>query len=805
MEKEGINGGPLGGIQVLDLAGGTAGFCGKLLADLGACVIKVERPGGDPARALGPFWEGGPHPEQSLFFLYHNTNKYGITLELEDGKDRELLRRLLGKADVLIETFPPGYLEKLGLGFKELQAVNPRLILISVTGFGQEGPKKDYASCDLVAAAEGGQMYVSGLPAGTPLKIFGEQSFYTASLFAAIGTILALKRRRHTGEGGHIDISLQEAVAATLDHVLVRHLNDSLLPKRQGNLHWNHDFCCLPCRDGHLLVSLSRQWETLVELLDREGMAQDLKEDRWRDEAFRTIQLDHVLGVIGRWTKTHSAAELFELGQSLQFPWAPVCRLKDILGNEQHRCRGFFRDSDPLLPGGSPRFPRLPWQLAAPWPASRKGPPGIGEDNARIFQSVKAGSEQNGKPIFPPARQEPDKGAPAPLLKGLRVLDFTRVLAGPYTTRLLADFGAEVIKIQSERTMRGEESFRSAYYRTWNRNKRSITLNMGHPEARRIVLALAAESAVVAENFSPRVMANWGLGYEILREVRPELIMISLSAMGHSGPWRDYVAFGPTIQALCGLTYLTAYDEYSPLGPGYAYADAVAGLYGGLAVLAALEHRDRTGQGQYIDLSQFEALCTLLGPFLLDEQANHREIIPGGNRPSHIRAAPYGCYRCTGDDRWCAIAACDEGQWQALCRVMGRPAWTGESRFSTLAGRRLQAAELDRRIEAWTDRQEAGELVRRLQKEGVPAGVVRTAEDLAADPQLVERGFFVPLEHPVLGRTITDGQPIRFRNEPPPSWKAAPLPDEDNRYVYRELLGMTEAELADLIARGVIV
>ncbi|MBN1615125.1 MAG: CoA transferase, partial [Deltaproteobacteria bacterium] len=627
----------------------------------------------------------------------------------------------------------------------------------------------------------------------------------TASLFAAIGTLLALRWRRQTGRGRHIDISLQETAAATLDHVLVRHLDEGILPIRRGSLHWNHEFCCLPCRDGYILVSLSRQWETLVEWLDREGMGEDLTEDRWRDRDFRIDRLDHVIDVIGRWTKTHGTKELFELGQLMQFPWAPLCSLKDVLENEQHRFRDFFAAVDQPLSGGSTGLPRLPWKTQFSRPIHRSGSLEGCRDDERIPCSPLSDGEPAKKADASPSGQAFELSAPVSILSGLRILDFTRVLAGPFATRLLADFGAEVIKIQSRRTMQGDESFRSAYYRTWNRNKRSITLNMDHPEARRIALDLVAKCDVVAENFSPRVMANWNMDYDLLKEIRPDLIMVSLSAMGQTGPWRDYVAFGPTIHALAGLTYLTSPDDKNPAGPGYAYADVVAGLYGGLAVLSALEHRTRTGTGQYIDLSQFEALCTLLGPFLLDEQIHRRQILPAGNRPAHIRAAPYGCYRCAGEDRWCVIAVCEEEHWQALRGVMNHSGWTVEDRFSTFEGRRLHSGELDRRIETWTRMQEAGALARRLREAGIPAGIVQTAEELASDPQLVERGFFLPLEHPVLGRTITDRQPIRFRDEPPPRWKAAPLPDEDNRYVYQELLGMNEAQLSDLMERGVIL
>ena len=390
------------------------------------------------------------------------------------------------------------------------------------------------------------------------------------------------------------------------------------------------------------------------------------------------------------------------------------------------------------------------------------------------------------------------------ILSGLRVLDFTRVLAGPYATRILADFGAEVIKVQSKKAVRGAESNTSGYFTNWNRNKRSITLDMSYPEAREIALKLTAISDVVIENFSPRVMSNWGLSYERLKEVRPDLIMVSMSGMGQTGPWKDFVALGPTIQALSGLTRLTSFNEDSPMGLGYSYADTVAGLYAVLAVLAALEYREGKGIGQYIDLSEYEAVCTVMGPTFLDILANHKDILPRGNQSHHVPAAPYGCYRCLGTDRWCVIAVFNEVEWQALCEVMGNPDWSQEERFSTLSERKRHAKELDELLGRWTGKHSAEELVYLLQQAGVPAGVVQSAEDLAGDPQLKARDHFVELEHPVQGNTISDASPIKFTDSTKADWKAAPLLGEDNRYVYIELLGLKEDELSSCIERGVV-
>jgi crotonobetainyl-CoA:carnitine CoA-transferase CaiB-like acyl-CoA transferase len=389
-------------------------------------------------------------------------------------------------------------------------------------------------------------------------------------------------------------------------------------------------------------------------------------------------------------------------------------------------------------------------------------------------------------------------------LHGLRVLDFTWMLAGPYATRIFADFGAEVIKVQSNKTARGAESTRTGYFNTWNRNKRSVTLDLSHPEAREMVLKLTALSDVVIENFSPRVMPNWGLNYEKLKEVKPDLIMLSMSAMGQGGPWKDYVAFAPTLHALSGLTALTSFEKDAPIGLGYAYADIVAGLYATVAVLSALEYRDRTGQGQYIDLSEYEAICTLMGPSLLDASVNDKEILPHGNCPDHIVAAPYGCYPCSGTDRWCVIAVFNEKEWQSLCQVLGRSDWAKEERFATVARRKENRKELDDLLTKWTIRHKAEEVLGLLQEAGISSGVVQNAEDLSKDPQLIAREFFIQLPHPVLGKTFSDRSPIRFEENQGANWKAAPLLGEDNRYVFLELLGFTGTELSNYIESGVI-
>jgi benzylsuccinate CoA-transferase BbsF subunit len=387
------------------------------------------------------------------------------------------------------------------------------------------------------------------------------------------------------------------------------------------------------------------------------------------------------------------------------------------------------------------------------------------------------------------------------ILHNIRILDFSWVLAGPYATRILADFGAEVIKIQPL-LPEAEDKFSRGYYNTWNRNKLGITLNLNKPQGVAIAKRLVAISDAVVENFTPRVMANWGLDYDSLKKIKPDLIMLSLSTMGNSGPWRDYVGFGPTVQAFSGITYLTSFPGKPPLGLGTSYADHIAGLIACLALLSALEYRRKTGEGQYIDVSQVEAMAGLLGDAILDYTVRGEEVEPVGN--SSTEAAPHGVYRCQGDDRWCAIAVFTDEEWQGFKRALGNPPWAEDKRFATLAGRLKHSEELDRLVEDWTKERTAEEAMALLQRQGVAAGVVQDASDLAEDPQLKERGFFIELDHPELGKTISDAVPIRLSDTPARYTRAAPIQGQDNNYVYRELLGMSEDEIDKLREQGVI-
>ncbi len=362
----------LSGYRVLDLTDEKGAFCSRLLADMGADVISVEKAQTAPSR--------------SPFLAADNFGKRSITLNLESQRGQVIFRQLVETADIIVESYRPGYLAALALDYPQLDAINPRLIMASVTDFGQSGDYRDYKSCDMVNSALGGAMFVSGEPGMPPLQPYGNQSYHSAGLFAATGILLALWHRHTSGRGQYIDVSAQESVAATLDHVLVRYFYEGTVAKRQGSLYWNNAFRIFPGRDGDILLTLFYQWETLVEWLAAEGMAGDLADKKWQDKEQRLKHVEHVIAVLERWTRSHTVAELVEKGQAMRFPWAPVNSVAGLLTNPQLRERSFWLQvENPLsvmqaqFPGAPCRLSRSPWQVGSRVPRP-------GEHNAEVYQ-----------------------------------------------------------------------------------------------------------------------------------------------------------------------------------------------------------------------------------------------------------------------------------------------------------------------------------------------------------------------------------------------------------------------------------
>ncbi len=398
------------------------------------------------------------------------------------------------------------------------------------------------------------------------------------------------------------------------------------------------------------------------------------------------------------------------------------------------------------------------------------------------------------------------------LLEGIRVIDFTRYIAGPLATKVLADHGAEVIKIEGSGQHAADRmggAFRDnvvgvnrgGEFAIWNTSKLSITLNLAHPKGLEIAKKLVSKSDVVVENFAGGTLQRLGLGYEELRKVKPDIIMLSSCMMGQTGPQASSPGFGPHLAALSGFNQITRWPDRKPVYIG-AYTDFVAPLYATIAILAAIEYRRRTGRGQYIDLSQRECGIHFLIPLILDYTANRHIADAMGNSCSF--AAPHGSYCCRGNDRWCTIAIFQDSEWKSFCRTIGNPSWTADPRFGTLLSRLENEIELDKLVEDWTVNHTAEEVMSLLQSAGVPAGVVETAEDLLdKDPQLKQRGFFKELDHPEIGKQRVYG-PSFILSKSPGDVSHAPLLGEHNEYVFKEILGMSDEDISGLVVENVL-
>lgn len=398
-------------------------------------------------------------------------------------------------------------------------------------------------------------------------------------------------------------------------------------------------------------------------------------------------------------------------------------------------------------------------------------------------------------------------------LEDIKIVDFTWYVAGPLCVRYLADYGARVIHVETARRLDGVRKLppykdnvpginRSGYFHNYNCNKLGVTLNLEHPEARDLATRLVRWADIVAESFNPGVMESLGLGYETVSQIRPDIIMISLSSKGQSGPHSALPAVGMHLAALSGFINITGWPDRDPSLLYGAYTDSIAGRFGAAALLAALDHRCRTGRGQHIDLSQYEAGLQFLIPPLLDYASSERVLRRNGNR--HTFAVPHGVYPCKGDDRWCAIAVFTDAEWAALCRAMGQPSWIDDARYATFLSRKSHEGELDRLVAQWTVEHTAEELMARLQVAGVSAGLVATAEDLHHDPQLAARQHFQALEHVEIGRSTYDSLGSRLSGTPAELQRAAPILGQDNYYVYTQILGLSDDEFADLAGQGVL-
>jgi crotonobetainyl-CoA:carnitine CoA-transferase CaiB-like acyl-CoA transferase len=807
----------LHGWRVLDLADEKGAYCGKLLADLGADVIKIEPPGGDATRRRPPFWGDAPHPDRGLFFLYMNTSKRGVTLDLAAPDGQALFKRLARTADLVIETFPPGHLDGFGVGYDALRADHPQLVFTSITGFGQSGPQRDAHTADIVASALGGAMHLTGAADDPPVMLAGSQAYVTASLFAAVSSLLALHHSATSGEGQHVDISIEEAIAAAT-HICGagKWLDDGMISTRMGTgLFASVPSGVYPCRDGSIYLMINRpsHWQVLAQWIHEVTGNAAVLDPIW-DGPSAVRQSDRALldGYIAELTSRFTVDECYHEGQRRHLAITPVNTAAAVASDPQLAARGYFVDvehagGDRLrYPGAPYRHTVTPWRIAHPAPR-------IGEHNDAIFGGELGLSPERRRAVQSAGSLRTGMVHP---LHGLRVVEFTAGMAGPWIGRFMAYCGAEVIKVESHRRPdvtrqyvppyapeMGIQSQLSPWLTDWNAGKRCVALDLTNADAVALAKRVIAASDVVVENYRTGVMDKLGLGYADLARAKPDLVMLSSSGYGDTGPYRNYVTWGPNIEALSALSTVSGFPERDCTITQYAYPDVLSALHGLVAVLGALDYRRRTGRGQYINLSQLEATTAAIGHVLLEHLANGREPESLGNRSQS--AAPHGCYRCRGDDRWCAIAVTSEAMWARFCGALGKPEWCTDACFATLAARQERAAELDELIETWTTQRDAYEVMHTLQRAGVAAGVVQNiADQFERDPQLRARNFFETIPHAKKGTVVANGIPLGLTGTPGKTEHAGAAIGQDNDHVFGTLLGMTREEIQHHVDSGAI-
>jgi crotonobetainyl-CoA:carnitine CoA-transferase CaiB-like acyl-CoA transferase len=803
--------------RVLDLTDEGALLCGQILGDLGADVILVEPPGGVKARNVGPFCGNEHDPNRSLNFWALNRNKRSVTLDLESAAGKQSLLELVKTADILVESFTPGYLDRLGLGYGALAEVNPGLIVISITPFGQQGPKAKWAATDLTVTAASGVLYVTGDDDRPPVHTSVPQGYLNAGAEASVGALIALCARQRDGLGQHIDVSAQTAMMMTTQYnVLATGWGDHPAERLAGGLKIGkiRTRFIYPCKDGYASVAFlfgavfGPPTRRLFEWIHEEGFCDEATRDKdWIAYGLHLVngkeppeEYARCMNCIERFMLSHTKTELFDEALRRRILLVPVSNTADMLSSDQYRAREYWTkvahpelSQDVVYPGPFAKLSETPIRY-------RRRPPLQGEHAKEIIGEQRAVS---------PATQSSAGREPATMkaLHGLKVLDFTWAYAGPATTRYLVDYGATVVRVESSKKLDAYRTVgpfkdghagveRSGGFSNVNMGKYDISLNLTLSEARDIVLRLVKWADVVIENFSPKAMRAWGLDYQSLRKTKPDLIMLSSCLSGQTGPAAMLAGYGTMGAVMAGFGELTGWPDRVPAAPYGAYTDYIAPKFTVAALLSAVDYRRRTGQGQYIDLSQAECSAHLLSPALLDYTVNGRIQTRMGNALAEY--APTGVYPCVGIDRWVALAAPTDEVWGTLSKASGQ-GWSEDRRFATASARLANREALDAAIGAWTAGFEAGALEELLQGVGVPVHRVSDCSDILGDPQLKARDHIVYLDHPRLGSVPYETSRMRFSRTPAVLTWPGPQIGEHNDYVLRELLGLSDEQITELV------
>ncbi len=786
---------PLAGVRVVDTADESGELCGRILADLGADVVRLEPAGGATSRRLPPLHQG-----HSLYFAVRNANKRGGLVDLGSEVGRRRLVRLLQRADVWVETSRPSELAALGLDPARMAARFSHLIVTSITDFGQTGPYRDWQATDPVVAALAGEVFRSGTPDRPPLLMPGALAYDVAGIMGAFATLAAYWQRLRTGAGQHIDLSVLEATAQVADWSLpnfsaARNAGGAYHEIRAGS---GPVYPLYPCADGYvrLIILSPRQWRAMRAWLGEPELLQD---DHWDSLLGRlSIQEDVLDPLFKDLFADRKMAELSDEAQRRGIVMTPVLDPPGVLGSEHYAVRGSFVDAE-AAPGAQGPVASGFFEIDGERIGFRHRAPITGEDDATVEAS------------WPEPREtQRRQGAPEPGLpfRDLLVVDFGHGGVGVETGRLLAEYGADVIKVESRaypdfiRLVSGGQT--SPSFASSSRTKRSLGLNVKTAEGLELVRRLVSRADVVIENNSSGTMDELGLGYETLRQANPDLVMVSSQLMGSRGPWASWLGYGPSTRPAGGMTWLWNFpDGGMPPGAGVIFPDHVVGRLCAVAALACLIGRQRgERRGAHVEVAQVETVLGMLADQFLREGLHPGSVRPAGNRSE--RGAPWGVYPCRGEERWCVITCRDDEDWRRLCKAMGDPPWTAAPDLAHVDGRRSRHDEVDGHIGEWTAQRTDREVMNHLQAHGVPAGMIAYASDLADDPHLTERGYLVERDQPGVGRMLFEGAAFQATGMSGPRIEPAPWLGEHTREIARDLLGLDDDHVQKLIDTGVL-
>ena len=785
--------GPLHGLRVIDLTDDSGRFATKLLAETGASIVRAGRgDSGPPMRDPAAAARGG------VLDWWYDGGKHRLDLDLDTEVGRDAYRRLAAVADLIIDTEPPGRLAALGLSHADLQPSNPKLVQVSLTPYGLTGPRKDWQSSDLVAAAMGGVLSVSGT-AEQAVNPWGRQNNHFASMMAAICAVAGVYNARETGTGQFVDLSMHEVVSTTVEQIFFQHWFDDILepmlgmPKhalRMASRHWLGAYAVTPAKTGACMVTVSPLPIAMYQWMGEQGDEEGAALGAMAPEEY-LAQVERGMTAFKNFAKTVDSGTLFHKAQELHVAFGEVQTVAQVAENPQYEFRGTFRPTAGYPEVRSPG----PYAVFSGTKVPEQQPPAAApttvDDILREWGAYPAlGPSTHAKRSGPYSAGKP--------LEGIRVVDFTWVLAGPMCCRILGDLGADILKFQTAERATLVNSPDFPYYYVWNRSKRSASLNMKHEQALAIIKPMIEQSDVIIENFSAGVLARWGIGYEQVKEWNPGIIYVTMSGPGHEGPWKNMITYAPTIHALCGLTHLSNPADRLDVGPGFSLNDHAAGFLGALGVLSAIEARRSTGTGQRVDIAQMETGTYLIGSAMLDYLSNGREAQPNGNVDPFGHHCPNEVYRC-GDLREIALTVRTDDEWQRLCTMVGPllSKLAKDPECDTVAGRFARRHEIDAALREWSQNRIARVAVDALQGAGIPSGYVQNGEDLMKDPQHVSRNLFRTGEHQVFGERPYDRFPGLWSGTDLEPYLLSPgYLGEHNFEIFTELSGMTEEDVA---------